>query len=89
MSEFGLSVATFLQVFELSGVRERLEAVGVSSTTSAQFMKLLVELDLLSEGRVSKLVTVSESMDKPLRKELAEQLYAYLVRWLGQLISSK
>ena len=73
-----------LQVFELSGVKEKLEAVGMSSVTVAQFTKLLVELDLLSEGHVSNLLTVSENMDKAERRQLAEQLYAHLVYWLGE-----
>ena len=50
----------YFQVFQLSGVEQRLEAVGLSATTSGQFMKLLVELDLLCGGHVSKLVTISE-----------------------------
>ena len=65
-------------------MREKLESVGVSSATAAQFTKLLVELDLLSEGRVSNLLTVSENMDKAERRQLAEQLYAHLVYWLGE-----
>lgn len=73
-----------LQIFELNGVQEKLEAVGMFSATAAQFTKLLVELDLLSEGRVSNLLTVSEDMDKAERRQLAEQLYAHLVYWLGK-----
>ena len=73
-----------LQVFELDGVQEKLESVGMSSATVAQFTKLLVELDLLSEGHVSNLLTVSEKMDKVERRQLAEQLYTYLVYWLGE-----
>lgn len=74
----------FVQVFQLSGIRERLEAVGVSSTTAEQFMKLLVELDLLGEGQVSNLMAVSEAMEKEERERLAELLYTHLVHWLGQ-----
>lgn len=58
----------------------------MSSVTAAQFTNLLVELDLLSEGRVSKLLTISESMDKAERRRLAEQLYAHLVYWLGRFM---
>ena len=83
-----LCVPGRLQVFELTGVRERLEAVGMPSATAAQFTKLLVELDLLSEGRVSNLLTISDNMDKAERRQLAEQLYAHLVYWLGQLCCS-
>ena len=72
-----------MQVFQLSGVRERLEAVGLSSTTAEQFMKILVELDLLGEGQVSNLMAVSEAMDKEQRERLAGLLYTHLVHWLG------
>ena len=72
-----------MQVFQLSGVRERLEAVGLSSTTTEQFVKILVELDLLGEGQVSKLMAVSEAMDKEERERLAGLLYTHLVHWLG------
>lgn len=72
-----------MQVFQLSGVRERLEAVGLSSTTAEQFMKILVELDLLGEGQVSNLMAVSEAMDKKERERLAGLLYTHLIHWLG------
>ncbi len=70
-------------MFQLSGVRERLEAVGLSSAAAGQFMKMLVELDLLGEGQVSNVVAGSEAMDKDGRERLAELLYAHLVHWLG------
>lgn len=73
-----------MQIFQLSGVHERLEAVGLSSPTADQFMKLLVELDLLGEGQVSNLMAISEAMDKEERQTLAELLYTHLVHWLGQ-----
>ena len=72
-----------MQVFQLNGVRERLEAVGLSSTTVEQFMKMLVELDLLGEGQLSNTVAGSESMEKKERERLAELLYAHLIHWLG------
>ena len=68
----------------MSGVRERLEAVGLSTDTAEQFMKLLVELDLLGEGQVSTLMTASETMDREGRERLAAVLYAHLVHWLGR-----
>ena len=68
-------------------MKEKFVSVGVSSATAEQFMNLLVELDLLSEGRVSKLISVSLHLDKKARKQLAEQLYSHLVRWLGQSLS--
>lgn len=68
----------------MNGVCERLEAVGLSSATAEQFMKLLVELDLLGEGQVSNLMTISETMDKEERERLAGLLYTHLVHWLGQ-----
>lgn len=71
----------------MSGVKERLTSVGVSTSTADQFVSLLVELDLLSEGHMSKVIKISERLDKDGRRQLAEQIYAHLVRWLGQSVS--
>ena len=73
-----------LQVFQLSEVKDRLVAVGVASAVAEQVMNLLVNLDLLSEGHVSKLIPSSDRIDKLERQHLAEQVYAHLVRWLGE-----
>ena len=79
-----IQVFNLCQIFQLSDIRERLEAVGLSSATAEHFMKMLVELDLLGEGQVSNLLAISEAMNKEERERLAEVLYTQLVYWLGQ-----
>ena len=64
-------------------MKERLVAVGIASPTAEQVMNLLMNLDLLSEGRMSELIP-SDQLDKSERQQLAEQVYAHLVRWLGK-----
>ena len=73
-------------MFQLSEVKDRLIAVGISTSVSEQIMNLLVNLDLLSEGHVCKLISSSDQIDKFDRQCLAEQVYAHLVRWLGQCL---